>query len=104
MTKKVLKCPNGHGKMLIKKSQKSVNFRGVDLTYQVEAYVCPACDVKAGDMNPTATTQREISDAYRRAVNLLTGKEIREGRKKLKLSQDALARRMNVGIGKVLYG
>jgi putative zinc finger/helix-turn-helix YgiT family protein len=101
MTKMVLKCPNGHGKMLIKKSQKSVNFRGVDLTYQVEAYVCPACGVKAGDMDPTATTQRERSDAYRRAVNLLTGKEIREGRKKLKLSQDALARRMNVGIASI---
>ena len=101
MTKKVLKCPNGHGKMIIKKFQKSVNFRGVDLSYQAEIYACPACGEKASDTSLSATTQREISDAYRRAVNLLTGKEIREGRKKLKLSQDALARRMNVGIASI---
>jgi len=101
MTKKVLKCPNGHGKMLIKKSQKSVNFRGVDLTYQAEIYACPTCGAKTGDNNRATTTQKEISDAYRKAVNLLTGEEIREERKNLKLSQDALARRMNVGIASI---
>ncbi|MDB4444425.1 DUF4065 domain-containing protein [bacterium] len=101
MTKKVIKCSNGHGKMMLKKFRKNINFRGIDLTYLSEVYACPVCGVKASDTEPTATAQREISDAYRKAVYLLTGKEIREGRKKLKLSQDALARRMNVGIASI---
>ena len=63
--------------------------------------MCPVCGIEAGTINQTATTQRAISDAYRKAVNLLTGKEIREGRKELELSQEALAKRMNVGIASI---
>lgn len=94
-------CPNGHGKMVIEKLDKSVNFRDVEIAFQTEHNVCPVCGIEAGTTNQTAATQREISDAYRKVVNLLTGKEIREGRKKLKLSQDALAKRMNVGIASI---
>jgi len=98
---KMMICPNGHGKMMIRKLEKSVNFRGMDIAFQTEHNVCPVCGIEAGTINQTADTQRAISDAYRKAVNLLTGKEIREGRKKLKLSQDALAKRMNVGIASI---
>ena len=101
MGKKVMNCPNGHGKMMIKKMAKSTNFRGVDIAFQAEYHVCPVCGTQAGTVGQTAATQRAISDAYRKAVNLLTGKEIREGRKGLNLSQEALARRMNVGIASI---
>jgi len=94
-------CPNGHGKMVIEKLDKSVNFRGMDIAFQTEHNVCPVCGIEAGTTNQTAATQRAISDAYRQKVNLLTGKEIREGRKKLKLSQEALAKQMNVGIASI---
>lgn len=43
MGKKVMNCPNGHGKMMIKKMAKSTNFRGVDIAFQAEYHVCPVC-------------------------------------------------------------
>lgn len=101
MARKVINCPNGHGKMLIKKSDKSMKFRGVDITFQAEHYMCPVCSLEAGSIEQTSATQRAISDAYRKAVKLLTGKEIREGRKRLNLTQDALAKQMTVGIASI---
>ncbi len=101
MARKVINCPNGHGKMLIKKLDKSMKFRGVDITFQTEHYMCPVCSLEAGSIEQTSATQKAISDAYRKAVKLLTGKEIREGRKRLNLTQDALAKRMTVGIASI---
>jgi putative zinc finger/helix-turn-helix YgiT family protein len=101
MEKKTMTCPNGHGKMSSEKIDKTVHFRGMDIKFQAEHYVCPVCGIEAGDIDQTATTQRAISDEYRKAVNLLTGKQIREGRKELKLSQEALAKSMNVGIASI---
>lgn len=101
MEKKEITCPKGHGIMSSEKIDKAMNFRGVDINFQVEHHVCPVCGIEAGDIDQTATTQKAISDAYRQKVNLLTGKEIRESRKKLKLSQEALAKRMNVGIASI---
>ena len=101
MGKKVMNCPNGHGKMIIKKLAKSTNFRGIDIAFKAEHHVCPVCGTEAGTVDQTSATQRAISDAYRKAVKLLTGKEICEGRKRLNLSQEALAKRMNVGIASI---
>ena len=101
MEKKEITCPKGHGIMSIEKIDKAMNFRGVDINFQVEHHVCAICGIEAGDIDQTATTQKAISDAYRQKVNLLTGKEIRESRKKLELSQEALAKRMNVGIASI---
>lgn len=101
MARKALNCPNGHGEMQIRKSRKSTKFRGVDITFSTECYICPVCGIEAGFIDQTSATQRAISDAYRKAASLLTGKEIREGRKRLNLSQDALAKRMNVGIASI---
>ena len=96
-----MNCPNEHGKMAIKKTEKKIKFRGVDLKIPVEQYLCPVCGVEAGTIDQTASTQKSISDAYRRAVSLLTGKEIVVARKTLNLNQQALARRMNVGIASI---
>jgi putative zinc finger/helix-turn-helix YgiT family protein len=101
MGKKTMTCPNGHGKMSSEKINKTMNFRSVGINFQAEHYLCPVCGLEAGDIDQTTATQRAISNAYRQAVNLLTGEEIREGRKKLRLSQDALAKRMNVGIASI---
>jgi putative zinc finger/helix-turn-helix YgiT family protein len=96
-----MKCPNGHGEMRVKKVRKKVTFRGVHFVVPVEEYVCSACGAEAGAPQQTAAIQKTISDAYRRAVDLLTGDEIVEKRKKLRLTQEALAKRMNVGIASV---
>ncbi len=101
MGKKTMTCPSGHGKMSSEKIDKTMNYRGVDITFQVEHYVCPVCGTEVGDIDQTTATQKAISDAYRRTVNLLTGKQIREGRKNLKLNQETLAKRMNVGIASI---
>lgn len=101
MVKKVINCPNNHGAMQIKKLNKSITFRGIDITFQVEHYVCPVCGIEVGSIDQTAATQRAISDAYRKAVNLLTGEEIRKCREEMGLTQNVLAERMNVGIASI---
>jgi len=101
MTEVRMNCPNGHGKMVVKKTKKGVTFRGVKITVPVEEYVCIVCGIEASTVDQTASLQKAISDAYRKATNLLTGEEIVEKRKKLKLTQEALAKGMNVGIASI---
>ena len=96
-----MNCPSGHGRMAIKKAKKRVSFRGVNLVIPIEQYTCAVCSVESGTINQTLDIQEAISDAYRKAVNLLTGEEIVEKRKRLKLTQEALAKRMNVGIASI---
>ena len=78
-----------------------MKFRGVEINFQVEYYMCPVCSLEAGSIDQTSATQRAISDAYRKEVDLLTGEKIRQSRKKLNLTQAALAKRMNVGIASI---
>jgi putative zinc finger/helix-turn-helix YgiT family protein len=94
-------CPGGHGKMVLRRAKKIMTFRGVKIIVPVEQYVCAACGVEAGTVNQAARIQKTIADAYRKAVNLLTGEEIIEKRKRLNLTQEALAKRMNVGIASI---
>ncbi|MFH1122957.1 MAG: type II TA system antitoxin MqsA family protein [Pseudomonadota bacterium] len=101
MKTKVLDCPNGHGKMQVKKLQKSVTFRGEAIALPVEHHVCKVCGLEAGSIDQAAKTQRKISDAYRSKVGLLTGEEIREGRKKQRSSQAEFAERLGVGIASI---
>lgn len=96
-----MKCPNGHGKMVIIRVKKRMTFRGINITVPTNQYVCRVCSTEAGTVNQTADIQKAISEAYRKAVNLLTGEEIVEKRKKLNLTQEALAKRMNVGIASI---
>ena len=101
MKEVIMDCPSGHGKMVLRKVKKPMTFRGVKMIVSIEQYRCTACGVEAGTVNQTARIQKTIADAYRRAVNLLTGEEIVEKRKKLNLTQEALAKRMNVGIASI---
>jgi len=87
--------------MVAKKVKEKITFRGSTLMVPVEQYVCPECGIKAGTVKQTAEVQKAMADAYRKTVGLLTGNEIVEGRKKLNLTQDALAKRMNVGIASI---
>jgi len=96
-----MNCPSGHGVLTMKRVQKKMTFRGVDITIPVESYTCAVCGLEAGTVEQTAKIQRTISDAYRKGLGLLTGSEIVQNRKKLGLSQDALAKRMNVGIASI---
>lgn len=94
-------CPSGHGKMVLRKARKRMTFRGVKIIVPIEHYVCATCGVEAGTVDQTARIQETIAEAYRKAVNLLTGEEIVEKRRRLNLTQEALAKRMNVGIASI---
>jgi putative zinc finger/helix-turn-helix YgiT family protein len=72
-------------------------FRGKRVKFRAQHYVCPVCRMKADDLGLAAANQKALSDAYRAAEGLLTGKQIIGGRKKLKLSQEELARAAHVG-------
>ena len=60
---KVINCPNGHGEMQVTKVEKIMKFRGVDITYQTEHYLCSVCGIEVGSIEQASFTQRIISDA-----------------------------------------
>lgn len=98
---KIPDCPSGHGEMELRRLNRKTTFRGVDVAYQTEAFVCRECGLEVANVKQAGATQRAISDAYRKAKGLLTGEEIKEGRKRLGLSQKDLADIMSVGIASV---
>ncbi len=101
MKEERMNCPNGHGKMVLKEIKKQMAFRGVKIIVPTEQYRCRVCGVEAATVNQAARIQRTIAEAYRKSVKLLTGDEIVEERKRLGLTQEALAKRMNVGIASI---
>jgi putative zinc finger/helix-turn-helix YgiT family protein len=101
MEKKSMNCPSGHGAMKLINKRKSTTFKGVDINYTMNCFVCPACGLEAGTLSQTAQIQKTIVDAYRKKVGLMTGSEIIEGRKKMNLTQQKLADRMKVGIASI---
>ncbi len=60
----MLSCPNGHGEMQTSEHDRTVQFRGIDLTIRAEVYVCPTCGLEAGTIEQCAVIQDEIIDAY----------------------------------------
>ena len=98
---KTVSCPKGHGYMKLTKMKKTTTFKGVDVAYEVEAYVCPDCGLEAGTVDSAAKIQRTIADAYRRKKRLLTGEEIRSLRQAKGLTQRDLADVMKVGIASI---
>jgi len=98
MEKGIKNCPNCSGKVALRKIEKKMNFRGEDISFQIEAYVCMECNMEIATINQTSNAQILISDAYRKKVGLLTSSEIREKREKLGLSQKEFAKRAGFGI------
>ncbi len=96
-----MKCPNGHEKVLLKKVGKRMEFRGVEINVPVEQYRCSVCAVEFGTVEQTSSIQKAIAEVYRKRMGLLTGGEIIEKRKKLRLTQDDLSKRLNVGIASI---
>ena len=94
-------CPLGHKEMAVKRAEKKMLFRGTHLSVPVEQYVCPECGTEAATVEQTVMLQKSIADTYRKSAGLLTGKEIVEGRKKLNMTQEDLAKKMSVGIASI---
>jgi putative zinc finger/helix-turn-helix YgiT family protein len=98
---KTMGCPRGHGPMAQKKLHKEKTFRGVDVRYVTDAFVCPVCGLEAGTVQTAGDVQRTIADAYRQEAGLLTGHEIKSLREAKGLTQRELADAMNVGIASI---
>jgi len=101
MEKEIQNCPNSHGAMVLRKSKKNMTFRGEDIAFQVESFMCEKCRLEVATIEQTATIQNAAADAYRKKLGLLAGAEIREQREKLDLSQKDLAKRAGVGIASI---
>ncbi len=101
MKKKGVNCPAGHGPLGLETIAKKITFRGVNIEFQVESYVCSECNLEVGTIEQGSSTQKAISDAYRKKVGLLTSEEIQKGRRDLGLTQKTLARKINVGIASI---
>jgi putative zinc finger/helix-turn-helix YgiT family protein len=84
-------CPICHGEMQMATRTNEIEFRGVNVRYQLEGLVCQKCGVTRSTVEQTADSQIAIADAYRRKMGLLTGHEIRSYRETLGLSQQQLA-------------
>jgi putative zinc finger/helix-turn-helix YgiT family protein len=98
---KKLNCPKGHGPMELKNLNKKKTFKGVDIEYMADAFVCPKCGLEAGTVQSAGNVQRAISDVYRTKVGLLTGQEIKSLREDRGLTQQTLAEALNIGIASI---
>jgi hypothetical protein len=63
---KTINCPKGHGPMEQKTGKKQKTFRGVDIEYVADAFICPECGIEAGTVQSAGKVQRAILDAYRK--------------------------------------
>jgi putative zinc finger/helix-turn-helix YgiT family protein len=93
-----MKCPACGSVMRQLQKEGKTRFRDEDVVYAFDGFVCPRCGLEAGTLEQTAAIQKRIADAYRSKMGLLTGSEMVAGRKKMGLSQQAMADRMKVGI------
>ncbi|MBW2580460.1 MAG: DUF4065 domain-containing protein [Deltaproteobacteria bacterium] len=96
-----INCPKGHGSMKLRKTEKAITFKGVDVSFEADAYVCPQCGLEAGTVQSAGAVQKAIADAYRTKMDLLTGEEIKALRKARGLTQQDLAELMNIGIASI---
>lgn len=95
------KCPKGHGNMEMTKTEKTMIFKGIDITFEARAYVCSECGLEAGTVETASSVQRAIADTYRRKKNFLISEEIRSLRQIRGLSQQDLADKMKVGVASI---
>jgi putative zinc finger/helix-turn-helix YgiT family protein len=84
-----------------KNIQRDITFKGVDLSFETEAFVCPVCKLEAGTVETAGAVQQRIADTYRQKKGLLTGEEIKGLRKTCNLTQKQLAGQMNIGIASI---
>jgi len=49
--------------MELRKQIKTTTFRGVELRYEAESYVCPVCGLEVATVEQAARIQRAIIDA-----------------------------------------
>ncbi len=84
-----------------KKVGKGTTFRGIDINYKANVFVCPECGLEAGTIKTASAIQKEIADVYRVKVGLLAGDKIKSLRTSRRLTQQQLAELMNIGVASI---
>ena len=51
--------------MTLKKLHKETTFKGVNIVYEGEFFVCPICGLEAGTVQTAGAVQRAIEEGYR---------------------------------------
>ncbi len=83
---------------LVPKSVDLTGYRnGEEFTVLARALQCAECGFKTIDSRYSNEFTKLISDAYREKHGLLTGRQIKEARGRLGMSQDEFARYLKVG-------
>jgi putative zinc finger/helix-turn-helix YgiT family protein len=98
---KQMYCPKGHGAMEPQKKHITVPFRGIEINITEDAFVCPVCQLTAGNVEPAGKIQQNIADTYRKETNLLTGEEIKRLRHDKGMSQADLAAVSGFGVASI---
>lgn len=98
---KPVNCLKCHHHLENKKFKRHRIFRGEEIEYDLEAYVCTGCGLEAGTVQSAGELQRATADAYRSRAGFLSGEEIKRLRKDKGLSQKELADALKVGIASI---
>lgn len=96
-----INCPKGHGAMEAKKIERSVPFKGIEVSIIEDAFVCPKCKLLAGSVQSAGKLQQTIAEAYRQQAGLLTGEEIKRLRKVKGMTQADLAELSGFGVASI---
>jgi len=87
----------GKGRLIPKMVELTGYRHGEEFTVLVNGLQCTECALATLDNEHSGEFTRLISDAYREKHGLLTGKQIREARKGLGVSQEEFAHYLGVG-------
>ena len=98
---KPINCPKCNSLLEQRKLKKQKSFRGEEIEYEMDAFVCPECGLEAGTAKSAGDLQCAIADAYREKAGLLTGEKIKSLRRAKGLTQQDLSNELKVGIASI---
>jgi putative zinc finger/helix-turn-helix YgiT family protein len=95
-------CPQcEHGGLELGPVELSGERHGETYKVNVAGWRCGACGFETVDSDQSAEFTKLVSDAYRTAHGLLTGREVLERRDRLGMSQEAFSAYLGTGVASV---
>lgn len=94
-------CLECNVELVTKKINKNVVFKDSKLDVEYEADMCPQCHLVFASLDQTAKLEMLLADTYRLKNNLMTSLQIKKYREDRKLTQDQLAKLLDVGVASI---